>query len=257
MRNGSRNEARNHAHAFDIAGAEPPRLAQHAPRPFQPGFARDGRCAALCAGDEIECGPDAQHAGSVQLVEASRREQFLPWRAQCDEAEPGARGTNAFDRSIGFAGIGIEPRSWCKATRDLQSPESFRQTPRRLMQREIVRAQQKDREAFLSRLRADRFDEIGAGRPLDPRSHETAQHDDREPVGCDKSGTAIGGAKVCVLLQLNNVIQVERADAEVVAMLRGRHDRRDGFRKRGNIDGDAMDSEARLQRYWRFRHVIP
>ena len=79
------------------------------------------------------------------------------------------------------------------------------------MQREIVRAQQKDREAFLSRLRADRLDEIGAGRPLDPRSHETAQHDDREPVGCDKSGTAIGGAKVCVLLQLNNVIQVERA----------------------------------------------
>ena len=59
------------------------------------------------------------------------------------------------------------------------------------------------------------------GRSLDPRAHQTAQHDDREPVGCDKSGTTIGSAKIGVLLQLNNVIEIERADAEVVAMLRG------------------------------------
>jgi hypothetical protein len=108
---------------------------------------------------------------------------------------------------------------------------------------------------FLSRFGADRFDEIGAGRPFDARSHETAQHDDREPIGCDKSGTAIGGAKVRVLLQLNDVIEIERADAEVVAMLRGRHDRRNCCGKRWNIDGDAVDGETRLQRYWRFRHV--
>ena len=36
------------------------------------------------------------------------------------------------------------------------------------------------------------------------------------------------GAKIGVLLQLNDVIEVERADAEVVALLRGRHDRRNG-----------------------------
>src|SRR6185436_10186220 len=105
LRNGSRHEARNHAHASDITGPEPPRLAQHAPRPFKPSPTRDGWCAVLRAGDEIEGGADAQHAGSIQLVEAPRREQFLPRRAQRDEAEPGARGTNAPDRRIGFAGI--------------------------------------------------------------------------------------------------------------------------------------------------------
>jgi hypothetical protein len=56
---------------------------------------------------------------------------------------------------------------------------------------------------------------------------------------------------------LNNVIEIERADAEGVAMLRGRHDRRNRRGERWNIDGNAIDGETRLQRYWRFRHIDP
>ena len=226
LRNGARHEPRNHAHASCIAGTEPPRLAQHPPCPFEAGSACNGRRAVLRAGDEIERGADAQHAGSVQLVEAARREQFLPWRAERDEAEFRAGGANAFDRSVGFAGIGIEVRSRRKAPCNLQSLEIVPTdaAPSSLSVRSFEPSR-KTGSCFLPRFRADRFDKIGAGRALDPRAQQPAQHDDREAIGRDKSGTAIGGAKVGMLLQLNNMIEIERADAEVVATLRGRHDR--------------------------------
>ena len=57
------------------------------------------------------------------------------------------------------------------------------------------------------------------------------------------------------MLQLHDVIEVERADAEIVAILRGGHDGVDGFVKRENVDGNAIDGKIWTQLRLRFQHV--
>jgi hypothetical protein len=101
----------------------------------------------------------------------------------------------------------------------------------------------------------NRLDQIGAGRSFDPGTQQTAQYDNRKPVRRDKSGTTICRPEVSPMLQLHDVIEVERADAEIIANLCGRYDGVDGFVKRENVDGNAIDGKIWTRLRLRFQHV--
>jgi hypothetical protein len=82
-----------------------------------------------------------------------------------------------------------------------------------------VGTHQENREALPARLPADRFHEIRAGRAPDPRSQETTEQHNRKAVRRYESGTLIGSAELGLLLQFHDVIEIERADAEIIAAL--------------------------------------
>ena len=83
----------------------------------------------------------------------------------------------------------------------------------------MVRTHHEDGEPLPSRLPANRFHKIGAGRASDPRSQKTAQHHNRKTIRCYKSSASIGFTEVRMLLQLHDVIKIKRADAEIIAVL--------------------------------------
>ena len=80
-------------------------------------------------------------------------------------------------------------------------------------------------EPLPSRLPANRFHKIGAGGAFDSRSEKTAQHHNRKTIRGDKPGALIGCTEVRLPLQFDNMIEIERADAEIIAVLRCRYDR--------------------------------
>src|SRR5215472_12391385 len=101
-------QPRDFGKASRITRSEPARLAQYAPRPFEPDLLRDRWRPHLGAGDEVERGADAEQTGAIELIDAARREQFLARRAERNEAQLGAGGADAFDRAVGLGRIRIE-----------------------------------------------------------------------------------------------------------------------------------------------------
>ena len=151
------------------------------------------------AGNEVERSADAKHAGSIEFIEAACGKQFLTRRAERDEAELGAGGADAVDRDIGLARIGIEIRAGRVVAGDLQSAKSFRQALCGDREGTVVGTHHENREPLPSRLPADRFHEIRAGRAPDPCSQETTEHHNRKAVRSYKSGTLIGGTELRLL----------------------------------------------------------
>src|SRR5437899_300710 len=215
----------NDRYATRIARPETARFAQHPPRPFQTDFLRQRRRAGLRTGDEVERGADAEQSGSVELIKTARRKQFLARSAERDEAELRTGGADAVDREVGLAGIRIEIRGWSMVTRDFQPPKSLGQAFCRDRERVMIGTQHEDGQSLSLRLLADGLHKIGAGCAPDPRSQETTQHDNGKAVRCYKTSSTIGRAKIRPLLQLHDMVEIERADAEVIALLCCRYDR--------------------------------
>jgi hypothetical protein len=90
---------------------------------------------------------------------------------------------------------------------------------------------------------ADRCYEISPGRPRDPRPSEPTQHDNWKAIGGHEAGATIGCAEVGPVLELRDMIEIERADGEILSSLCGGYDRRNGFRHRKEVDGDTINNE--------------
>src|SRR5436189_3130745 len=101
--------------------------------------------------------------------------------------------------------IGIEIRARRVVAGDFKSAKAFGQALCGAREGMIVGTHHEDRESFPSRLPADRFHKIRAGRASDPRSQESAEHHDRKTVRRYKSGTSIGRTELRLLLQLHDM----------------------------------------------------
>ena len=77
---------------------------------------------------------------------------------------------------------------------------------------------------------------------------EPAQHDNGKAVSRHKASPTIGGAEIGPLLQLHNMIEIERADTEIIAVFPPLKRSMKRLGERNNVDGDTIDGEIAMVR---------